>query len=421
MFVSRARVLAGVAVAALAACLFASESAAQDTPYWPRLHGPNQDNRSPDSGLLTAWPASGPTLVWTAKGIGHGFSSVSLSGGRIFTAGNVGARTMITALDPAGNVVWQTPNGRAWIEPVPGTRATPSIDGDYLFHKNPYGRVACLDVATGDELWSENLLDRYRGENIGWALSESVLVDGDRLICRPGAPRVAMVALDKRTGREIWRSKGTGDRAGYCSTRVVEVDGLRIAMAMTSKGFMGVDALRGDLLWYVRHETPFDENIVDPVYHDGRVFITSRTTGSAQWKIVVADGRTATLEETWRSRQLDTQHGDVILLDGCLYGSCHAANNAKWVCLDWKTGRLMHAERGIGRGSLTYADGMFFMLNEHRTVGLVKASPERHTVVSQFRIPSGGEGPTWAHPVVVGGRLYVRHSDRLFAYDVKGP
>ncbi len=134
---------------------------------------------------------------------------------------------------------------------------------------------------------------------------------------------------------------------------------------------------------------------------------------------ITVDGKTASGEEVGHSRELDNHHGGVVLYDGHVYGAADRFNNSKWICLDWKTGEMKYAERGVGKGSLTAAEGMLYTMNEKRRVGLVKATPDGHQVISQFEIPEGGEGPTWAHPVICGGRLYIRHSDRLFVYDVR--
>ena len=187
---------------------------------------------------------------------------------------------------------------------------------------------------------------------------------------------------------------------------------------LTSRACIGVSADNGDLLWRFEHRSPWDENITMPIYHDGHVFVSTRTTGSVMLKIDV-DGRQASVTPAWRSDELDNQHGGVILLDGYVYGAAHVRNSGKWICLDWKTGRMAYAERGVGKGSLTYADGMLYTLSERGLMGLVPATPRAHEVVSAFRIPTGEPGPTWAHPVVCGARLYVRHSNRLFAYDVR--
>jgi len=391
---------------------------ADATAFWPQFHGPRRDNISTEEGLLRQWPEAGPKRLWTARGIGEGFATVSIAGGLIYTTGDIDDKTIITALDMDGRMRWQAANGRAWTASQPGARMTPTLDGERLYHESPHGDLACLEAKTGEKIWGRNVLDVFRGQNISWALSESPLVDGNNVICSPGGPETAMVALDKRTGGTVWKSPGAGDLAGYASPSLGEHQGLRMVFTLTSRALIGVNADTGDLLFRFEHVTPFDETILMPIYHDGHVFISTRTAGSVLLKLHV-DGKKASVEQVWRTEELDNQHGGVVLWEGHLYGAAHVNNNGKWMCLDWRTGRPTYAERGIGKGSLTYADGMFYMMSERRDVGLVKAKPDAYELVSQFKLPPGGEGPSWAHPVVCGGRLYIRYSDFLHAYDVR--
>ena len=397
-------------------CLAAA--AAGDEPFWPQFHGANRDNLSTETGLLKQWPEEGPKLLWTTKGLGHGFAGVSIADGLMVTAGNIDDDTVITALDTEGRIRWQVTNGKAWHRPTGGTRGTPTIDGGRLYHESPHGDVVCLDAKTGQKHWGLNLLKTFHSKNITWALSESLLIDGDRVICSPGGPETAVVALDKQTGHVVWKSPSAGDLAGYASPILFRYRGLRLIVTLTSRACIGVNADTGELLWRFEHRTPFDETIPTPIYHDGHVFITTRSTGSVLLKIIV-DGDRVSVDNVWRSGELDNQHGGVILVDGYLYGASLVKNRGRWICLEWKSGDMMYAEPGVGKGSLTYADGMLYTMNEHRTVGLVEATPRGHRVVSRFNIPAGGEGPTWAHPVVCGGRLYIRHGEFLYCYDVR--
>jgi len=163
--------------------------------------------------------------------------------------------------------------------------------------------------------------------------------------------------------------------------------------------------------------TAFDGNINTPIYYDGSVFICSRTTGSRRLRLRV-DGDRVSVKQVWESKLLDSQHGGILLLDDYLYGACRSASGGPWVCLDARTGARMYAEKGIGTGSLTYADGLLYALNHKRTVALVRPGPRAFEISSQFNIPEYGRGPTWAHPVVCNGRLYIRHGDFLYCYDV---
>jgi len=397
----------------------ASGAAAQDAeslPFWPRFHGPQGDNLSTETGLLKKWPEKGPTLLWTIKGLGHGFASVSIAKGLIYTAGNAGDKTTITAMNLDGKIQWQVPNGPAWTASPGGARGTPTIDGDRLYCESPSGEVICLNAKSGDKVWSLNLLKEFDAENITWALAESLVIDGDRVICCPGGKKGSVVALDKNTGRTVWAAESTGEKTGYATPTLAECQGLRMILTMTAMSAIGVNADTGELLWKFPHKTEYDVNATSPIYHDGQVFITSGYgSGSAMLKLRV-DGKKASVEQVWQSKDLDNHHGGVILLDDYLYGSNHRGS---WVCLDWKTGQKTYAEEGVGKGSLTYAEGMLYTYSEKRAVGLVEAKPRAHTLVSRFQIPPGGEGESWPHPVVCGGRLYLRHDDQLFAYDIR--
>lgn len=418
---SRSSFLSGIAVLSIVLSIGCSAArAASDGPFWPRFHGPKGDNLSTDTGLLKQWPADGPKLLWTAKGLGHGFASVSLADGLIFTAGNKDGKTVITAMDLDGKIVWQKTNGKAWTGSYPGARGTPTIDADRLYHESPLGEVVCLSAKSGEKLWELNMLEQFQGKNTMWALAESLLVDGDRVICSPGGEKASIVALEKMTGKPVWTAPSTEVGTSYASPVLAECQGLRMILNMNAKALLAVNADRGDLLFTAPHRTQYDVNATSPIYHDGQVFVCSGYgSGGAMFQLKV-DGAKASAKQVWDTKEIDNQHGGVLLLDGYLYGSAHQKNRGRpWICLDWKTGKKMYAEAGVGMGSLTYADGMLYTLSDNRMMGLVAATPKAHTVISKFKIPNGGEGASWAHPVVCGGRLYIRHSDQLFAYDVK--
>jgi outer membrane protein assembly factor BamB len=387
-------------------------------PAWPRFHGLDGCNVSTEKGLLRQWPEGGPALLWTAKGIGQGYAGVTVAGSRLFTAGNRGSHTVLSALDTNGTVVWQATNGPAWTKEYPGTRGTPTVDGDRVYHESPSGRVACWNVADGSEEWSVNILDQFEGKNIQWGLSESLLVDGDRVICCPGALQASVAALDKRSGATVWAAPDSGDRAGYAAPVLVTWEGRRMVLAMTSAALIAVDANSGELLFRHEHATEYDVNATMPVYRDGKILISSGYGSGAELLALRADGAAVSVEPVWKSDDLDNHHGGIALLGDHVYGCSH---HGKWVCLEWAKGRSTYAERGVGKGSLTIADGMLYMLSEKGQVGLAVAEPAGLRLVGKFSLPTAGEDFVWAHPVVCGGRLYVRHGDRLYAYDVRDP
>ena len=386
---------------------------------WPVFHGPDGNNKSPDTGLLREWPEDGPELIWQTDGLGSGYSTVSVANGMIYTAGSIDEKTVVTALDMDGNVVWRAENGEGWTESFPGPRGTPTVDGDRVYHESPFGNVICLDAKSGKKIWGLNILDEFEGENIIWALSESLIIDGDNLICCPFGKKAGMVALDKRTGKIVWTSEGSEDKAGYGTPVLVEYGGIRMFLTMNQKAIVGVDADSGKLLFRHPHETKYDVNVLIPVFHDGQVFISSGYGSGSQMIKLTVDGNRVSAEQVWENKDFDNHHGGVILVDGYIYGT---NMKGKWSCLDWKTGETKWSEKGIGKGSVTYADSLLYGFNEKekdRTVGLIKPNPDAWEVVSEFQIPEGGKGNSWAHPVVIGGRLYLRHDDLLFVYNVK--
>jgi outer membrane protein assembly factor BamB len=388
-------------------------------PSWPRFRGPLGDSLSTETGLLKAWPEAGPPLLWTATGIGEGYASVTVAEGLVCTAGDIDKLNVVTALDLAGKPLWRFENGAVWQQPVPGARCTPTIDRGRIYHLNGHGSLVCLDAKTGQKQWGRDLVAELGGRGGGYGYAESLILDGDRLICSPGGD-TAMAALDAKTGETVWKSPSAGEPAGYATPILAECQGLRLLLTMSERSLIGINADTGDLLFRFEHVNPrYVANCVTPVYHDGHVFIScGYGVGSVLLKITVADGK-ASVEPVWRNEALDNRHGGVVLLNGFLYGASQQSSKGKWCCLEWETGRLVYAADGVGEGSLTVAEGMLYILSERGRMGLAKASPAGHEVVSQFSLPAEVKGASWAHPVICGGRLYVRHGDRLYAYDVR--
>jgi outer membrane protein assembly factor BamB len=384
---------------------------------WPQFHGPLRDNVSDETGLLMQWPAEGPKLLWTATGIGEGFSSVAIAGGLIYITGNVGPCTVISALGLDGKFLWTAENGPADKHSYPGTRSTPTVDGDRVYHLNSDGGLVCLEAMTGKPRWSLNILAKFGGQSPKWGLAESPLVDGDRLICIPGGTNASMVALNKLTGETLWVCKGSPEKPGYASPIAFDCGGVRQIVTMMEKSVVGVRADTGKLLWRAPHVAFADETVSTPLFFDRYVFVSTLPPGASQCLELSADGQGINVKQAWHSAALNNHHGGVVLVGGHLYGSDFLG---KWLCLELSSGRVVYKADGVGKGALTCADGMLYTVAEKGgVVGLVKATPQGHAVISRFRLPQGGNGPVWSHPVVCGGRFYLRHGDRLYCYDVK--
>jgi outer membrane protein assembly factor BamB len=226
-----------------------------------------------------------------------------------------------------------------------------------------------------------------------------------------------MVALKKKTGEPVWACTDIADEAGFASATLAEDRGVRQAITMTADNLIGVDADSGKLLWRHPFTNKRRNNIPTPIYRDGFVYASTGYGGGSVCLKLSFDGKSVSATQAWAGKDLDNIHGGILLVDGFLYGS--ANEKPGWVCLDAKTGLPRYMEKGVGMGSVTCADGMLYCFSEAGTMALVPCTPERHQVVSSFDVPKGGDGRHWAHPVVCGGRLYVRHADCLYAYDIR--
>ncbi|MBL8172002.1 MAG: PQQ-like beta-propeller repeat protein [Acidobacteria bacterium] len=384
---------------------------------WPQWRGPERNGLSKDTGLLKQWPATGPSVVWKADGLGEGYGSLALKGDRIFVQGTKGEASAVFALNRAdGKLVWSTALGPKGSERRGnGPRATPTIDEDRMYVLTENGDLACLRVRDGSAVWRKNILKEFGGSNPGWMISESPLVDGNRVIVTPGGKTGGMVAFDKMNGNVIWASKDFSDEAAYSSPIVVDVGGVRTILNFTSQSAIGVRANDGKLMW--RHNSPANgtANCTTPVFADNKAFFTSAYgTGAALLGLTAQSGEVKA-QELYFTKDMMNHHGGVVLVNGYLYGF----SNNVLTCLEFATGKRMWQNRSVGKGSLTYADGMLFLLGEENQVGLAEATPSAYVEKGRFSIADTGR-PSWAHPVVIGGKLYIRNQSSLTVYDVKG-
>ena len=296
-----------------------------------------------------------------------------------------------------------------------GSRSTPTWDDGTVYHLSEGGRLVALEAQSGKEVWHRDLPKQFDAVIPKYGFAESVLIHGERLICCPGGSKGYMACLDKKTGKTIWANTGIQGTQAYCSPVLADFGGRRQVISMSAKALFGVDFATGKLLWNVEHGNERENSATDPIFHGGHVYASSGYgKGSILVRLKPVQGGIEA-KTVWSSKLLDNHHGGVVLVDGYLYGAGHQAEG--WFCLDFMTGR--QAWKASGKGSLTYADGMLYCLDERGTMALVEATPKERRVASSFRLPKGGAGLYWAHPVVCGGRLYVRHADALFAYDIQ--
>jgi len=428
----------GVAIAADKPVVVAAKG-----PSWSQWRGATRDGLSKETGLLDKWPAGGPPLLWKATGLGRGFSSVSIGDRRIFTLGDRIAAPdaksdapqgeFVTALElESGKPLWSTRISDVW-EPqgYAGPRCTPTIDGTSLYVIGPHGDLVCLDTATGKEIWHRNLATDFGGRmHSGWGFSESPLVDGDKLVCTPGGPEAGLVALDKKTGKELWHAtipalgEAGSDGAAYSSIVIGNGCGVRQYVQLMGRGVVGVRADDGKFLWGYNRVANGTANIPTPLVSGDYVFCSTGYGAGAALLKLTPEPSGVKAEEVYflEGKKFQNHHGGMLLIGDHVYAG-HGHNAGAPTCIDLKTGEVVwRHNRGPGTGSsaVAQADGKLYFRFENGVMALVGATPSEYQELGTFQIP-GVEQPSWSHPVIAGGRLYLREQDALFCYDVKKP
>ena len=426
---SRCLPVCGLLLAAAVFPLLAAEPGPA-TAEWPQWRGPNRNGVSPDTGLLKQWPKGGPKLLWEAKGAGKGYSSLSISGGRIFTCGD-GPSTAgdkdeyVLAFDQAtGNQLWKKRLSTPWDKGQTnwqGARSTPTVDGDLVYALSATGELVCLEAATGNERWRKSYPKDFNGKKgEGWGYSESVLIDGNKLIGTPGGATGAVVALDKKTGELLWKTPVPGSLgAGHASVVISEACGIRQYVQLLAGGVVGIAAADGTLLWHYDKLGHNTANIPTPIVRGDYVFCAAGYgKGGALLKLSAAGGGVKA-EEVYYNPKLKNKHGGIVLVGDYLYGDSDDGGQP-W-CADFLTGKQEWKARGSGTGSMavTAADGYLYCRFANGQLALVPATHEGYKEVSAFKIPHSGDMPSWSHPVIIGGKLYLREQNWLLCYDLK--
>jgi outer membrane protein assembly factor BamB len=395
-------------------------AAAKIETEWYQFRGPNRDGLSADTKLLKQWPKQGPGLAWKAAGIGAGFSSVSVAGGRIYTMGDLADGAMLFALNAAdGKILWQLKVG-AKGEPggYPGPRSTPATDGTHVFALGQGGDLVCAEAATGKEVWRKSLGSDFGGRMMsGWGYSESPLLDGDFVVVTPGGSKGTVVALNKADGATKWQSKDLTDAAAYASLVPVTLGNVRQYLVYTGESVAGVVAESGEIAWKASRKGDTAVIPTPVMSKDGFVFVTSGYQVGHNGFLVSAAGGKFSAREVYSGKEMQSHVGGVVLVGDYVFGFSEGTLK----CIEIKTGKTMWQDRSVGKGCVAYADGCLYLRSENGGVmGLALATPAKYTELGRFTQPDLSGRNTWAHPVIHGGRMYLRDMDKLFCY-VVGP
>lgn len=388
---------------------------------WPTFRGADRTDVSTETGLLKKWPSDGLKQVWLNKDAGLGYSGYAIVGSTLYTMGSRDAVEYVIAIDiTTGKEKWSAEAGalltNGWGD---GPRATPTVDGDKVYALSGKGILICLGAADGKEIWRASMTE-LGGKVPGWGYCESPIIEGNLVIATPGGPQGTLAAFDKTTGKLAWQSAEWTDPAQYASAIVVDLNGARQIIQLTMQSVAGVNAADGKVLW--KSEFPGKTAVIPtPIFKDGQVFVAAGYGVGCKSVKIGADN---SVEELYASTDMINHHGGVILVEGNLYGY---SDKAGWTCMDFKTGAVKWTEKSaLGKGAIHYADGCFYLLEERTgTVVLIKASDKGWDEQGRFTLSPqttqrNPKGMVWTHPVVSGGKLYLRDQELLFSFDVSG-
>jgi outer membrane protein assembly factor BamB len=383
---------------------------AQEIAQW---RGPNRDGIYNEKGLLKKWPDSGPKLLWHFDELGEGHTSAAVTGSGVYTTGMADGTGFVFAFSKEGKLLWKKDYGKEWTENWNGTRSTPLVVDDKLYVLSSLWKLSCMNSKNGETVWTLDLEKEFGARNNEWGISENLLADGDVLYCTPGGTKASLAALDRNTGKIIWKSKENGEKSAYCSPMVIKLSARKIIVTMMEKSICGFDAGNGKLLWKYEHinDTGVHPNL--PVYINGMLYCTSGYGKGGDMLKLSADG--TGVSKVWSDSKLDSKTGGVVVLNGRIYGT--GDNNRKFFCLDWQTGKEIFSTKNLAPANIISDDGLLYVYSESGKVSLVEPVSDKFNIISSFPVTLGS-GTHWAHLVIKDKKLYVRHGKSLMVYDI---
>jgi outer membrane protein assembly factor BamB len=377
---------------------------------WPQFRGPTADGKAPDTGLNKDWKAKPPKELWRIALSDGGYAGPSVANGKLFIIDHVGAEDVVRAITIAdGKEAWTFKYADAGNNNYGFSRTTPIYDNGKLYTLSRIGNLNCLDAEKGTKIWSRNIKADFKGVLGSWEYAASPLVDGKNVIVCPGGANASVVALDKETGKDVWKGGGS-DQAGYSTPVLATIGDKRQYVVFTGEGLVGVETTSGALLWKFPWATAHKVNAAAPIVIGDTIFISSGYgTGCAVVKI-----ENNTPKQVWVNKEIKAHFSSAILHDKLIYGT---GDPGELVCLDPVSGASKWHQTGFEKGGIVSADGVLIALNGGQGDAImVKLNSEKYEELGRCK-PLGGQ--SWTAPIIADGKLFVRNGKALVALDLK--
>ena len=379
--------------------------------YWTNFRGPKRDGKYEEAGVATKWPASGLPVLWKQPvGIGH--ASFVAADGKAYTIEQRRREEVVAAYDlNNGRELWtQKWSAEYNDETGDGPRATPTWDQGRIYALGATGELRCLDANNGNVFWGKNILSDNGASNLQWAQAASPLIVDDKVVVLPGGKGKSVVAYNKMTGAPVW--KALSDTQAYVSPMLVDLAGRRQIIVVSANRVIGLAPEDGKLLWSYPWATDMGLNISQPIVVDkNRFFISSGYGKGAALVEVKGAGDSFTASTVWENKNMKNKFNSSVLQDGYIYG----LDEGILVCLDVNTGERKWKDGRYGYGQVILVGNHLIVTSDQGDVALVKASPAGYTEVARFHALNG---QMWNYPAIANGRLLVRNSSEMAAYDI---
>ncbi len=394
---------------------------------WPQFQGPDRNGMSSETGLARTWPADGPKKVWSIP-LGAGFAGPAIRDGEVFILDRTESQQdvlRVLSLE-TGEELWNYSYDAPGEVSFNGSRTTPTVTEKYVFTVGMMGQFHCIDRATHKPVWSINLLDDFKGSDIGrWGMTQSPSLYKDLVIVAPQAPNAFVVAFQQATGEIVWKSKGIGDR-GYSTPVIETIGGVDQALMIGQGETVGISMEDGSILWSYdgwKCRIPIPYATLLP---GDRLFLTGGYGAGSAMIQIVSNGNKFTVKELFKTDVCGSQIHEPLFYDNHLYMNSNGnRRNDGMLCLTldgevlWQTKDNKELPR-FERGSLLMADGMIISLDGKKgTLHLVDPSPKGFKQLAVAKVLDGPQA--WSPMALSQGKLLVRNQNQMICLDLRNP
>jgi len=435
----------------LLAFLVAATSIHLRAQDWPEWRGKGRLGVWNETGIVEKFPPGGPPVSWRTP-VNSGYAGPAVANGRVFVTdsrrikANQAIERAIALDENTGKVLWTKEwqadySGMQLVYAI-GPRATPTVDGDRVYVLGASGNLMALDVKTGNVIWQKDYLADFNASIPSWGIAGAPLVDGDRLICLVGGePNGKVIALNKITGVEVWRSLSSDTEPGYNQPIIIEAGGARQLILFHPDGFSALDPNTGKVYWEVEHRVQMGIVVATPVQSGSYLFFTSQYGGARMLK-VDADKPGASVLWSGLGEQdpgmthdtpntINSVISTPVIQGDYVYG---IDNDGQLRCLEaatgkelWRTDALLKEHAMYGTAFFVRNADRFFINNDRGELVIARLSPKGFEEIDRAKLiePTNPyvrrrqlPNVMWSHAAYANKHIIVRNDQEIVRFSL---